>query len=231
MNIVLVIFDLAGTTVKDNQDVHRVLQQTLAAHGVTISLADANPVMGIPKPIAIRELLENHYAGNRLIDEVWIDEIHKEFVQNMILFYKTDPSVGEKEGVSKLFKKLKESKLKIAVDTGFDRLVTDALLERLGWQKDNLIDASVTSDEVLRGRPFPDMIYKAMELTQVTDSATVAKVGDTASDLQEGSAAGCRYVIGVTTGAFSKEELERETHTHLVETVDEVLQIVSPVVD
>jgi phosphoglycolate phosphatase-like HAD superfamily hydrolase len=44
-----------------------------------------------------------------------------------------------------------------------------------------------------------------MELAGVTDARKVAKVGDTISDLQEGDAAGCGWIIGVTTGAFSRE--------------------------
>ena len=36
MAIELVVFDLAGTTVKDNQDVHRMLWQALSRHGVEI---------------------------------------------------------------------------------------------------------------------------------------------------------------------------------------------------
>ena len=42
MKIELVVFDLAGTTVKDNQDVHRVLRVALRHAGVDISLEDAN---------------------------------------------------------------------------------------------------------------------------------------------------------------------------------------------
>lgn len=231
MAIELIVFDLAGTTVKDNKDVHRILRKALAQHGVEISIADANAVMGIPKPVAIRELLEKRYIGTRPITADWITEIHNLFVKEMIYFYKTDPSVGEKAGVYYTFKKLKQNKLKIVVDTGFDRQITDPLLERLGWKKENLIDASVTSDEVARGRPFPDLIFRAMELTHIKDAKNVAKVGDTASDMQEGNSAGCGWVIGITTGAFSKEALQQEKHTHLIENVQEVLEILKINVD
>jgi phosphonatase-like hydrolase len=227
MPIELVIFDLAGTTVKDNKDVHRVLQHALLQEGISISLEEANAVMGIPKPIAIRQLLEKKYNGPKEITEDWIMHIHESFVKQMTDFYKHDPSVAECEGVSETFRKLKESKLKIAVDTGFDRLITQALLDRLGWEEQGLIDASVTSDEVLRGRPFPDMVFKAMEMTHVNDARSVAKVGDTSYDLQEGFSAGCGIIIGVTTGAFSREELTKEPHTHLIEKVPQIIEILN----
>jgi len=120
---------------------------------------------------------------------------------------------------------LKANGIKVVVDTGFDRQIVTPLLKRLGWKENNLIDDSVTSDEVKQGRPFPDLIFEAMKRTGVRDVARVAKVGDTASDLHEGTSAGCRYVLGITTGAFSRAELAKEPHTHLIESISELLLI------
>ncbi|MCI0751090.1 MAG: HAD hydrolase-like protein [Flammeovirgaceae bacterium] len=224
MDIELVIFDLAGTTVKDNQDVHKVLQKVLAQVGVTISLEEANAVMGIPKPVAIRILLEQRERYP--ITDKLVQEIHDTFVSEMIHFYQEDDTVGEKEGVSETFRKLKQQNIKVGIDTGFDRQITNALLNRLGWVANGLIDCSVTSDEVEYGRPHPDLIYKAMKLTGVNDIRRVAKVGDTVSDLQEGSSAGCGLVIAITSGAFSVEQLQREKHTHLINQIPEVLELI-----
>jgi phosphonatase-like hydrolase len=226
MKIDLIVFDLAGTTVRDNRDVHRVLQLALRKFDVHISLDDANAVMGIPKPVAIRELLLQRDSQSRRITEEWIDEIHDEFIREMVLFYQHDPGVGEKEGVSGTFRTLKKHGIKIAVNTGFDRLITDALLRRLGWIDNGLIDCSVTSDEVPRGRPYPDMIFKAMQIMRVRDASRVAKVGDTTFDLDEGNSAGCGLVIGVTSGAFSREELSNSKHSFLVENVADIVEII-----
>lgn len=227
MQIELIVFDLAGTTVKDNNDVHKVLKHSLSIHGVEITVEDANEVMGIPKPVAIEYLLNKYHTNACDITKEWISEIHDTFVDQMIDFYERDESVGEKEGVSNMFKKLKWNNIKVVVDTGFDRPVAASLLKRLGWIEGNLIDASVTSDEVVRGRPYPDLIFRAMELADVTDVRKVAKVGDTVSDLREGTSAGCGMVIGVTSGAFSEEDLRKEDHTHLVENVPEILEILN----
>jgi phosphoglycolate phosphatase-like HAD superfamily hydrolase len=89
-----------------------------------------------------------------------------------------------------------------------------------------LISGSVTSDEVKRGRPFPDMVLKAMELAGISDPNGVAKVGDTSSDMLQGTSAKCGLVIGVTTGAFTRQELENEPHTHIAESLQEVLHII-----
>lgn len=224
MAVELVVFDLAGTTVHDNFDVPRILQESLAHFGVNVALADAAAEMGIPKPIAIKTLMESQ---GMTADPQRIEDIHQLFIREMIRFYQHDSSVKEKEGVSETFERLKSAGVKIAVDTGFDRETTDPLLARMGWVDKGLIDFSVTSDEVPCGRPFPDMIFKAMAITRVPDLQCVAKVGDTASDMQQGAAAGCRWIIGVTTGAYSRAQLAREPHTHLVEQLPEILPILN----
>ncbi|WOK05516.1 HAD hydrolase-like protein [Imperialibacter roseus] len=225
-SIQLVVFDLAGTTVQDDQDVQKVLRKTLQRQGVSITMDEAAKVMGIPKPVALRQLLEYHLPESIKVTDDMIDELHDAFVSDMVSFYEEDPSVREMAGASDTFKVLKESGISVYVDTGFDRKTTDALIERLGWLKQELLDGSITSDEVESGRPHPDMIFKAMKLSKVTEASFVAKVGDTASDLGEGTAAGCGLVIGVTTGAYSREDLEKEPHTHIADSLPEVLQII-----
>jgi phosphonatase-like hydrolase len=149
------------------------------------------------------------------------------FQKEMVRFYKNDPGVREIEGVSSVFEVLRKHNIKTGIDTGFDRRIADTILERLGWREKGLIDVSITSDEVANGRPYPDMIFRAMELTGVTSADQVVKVGDTASDLQQGTAAGCKYVVGVTTGAFSQEALAREPHTHIISQLSDLLPIIN----
>lgn len=225
-SIQLVVFDLAGTTVHDNQDVQRVLQQTLQKQDVFISMEEAARVMGIPKPVALHQLLHKHLPDKSAITDKVIDNLHEMFVDDMVAFYEQDQLVKEMDGASDAFRQLKAAGIKVFVDTGFDRQITDVLVERLGWVRHSLIDGSVTSDEVEQGRPFPDMIYRAMELTGVAEVSAVAKVGDTASDMLQGTSAGCGLVIGVTTGAYTREALQSEPHTHIANSLQEAVKII-----
>ena len=224
MSIKLVVFDMAGTTVADENNVAGVLQQTLAAAGICVTLGDVNKVMGYPKPVAIRELMKT--AGIDDVTDEAVARLHSIFVAGMLEHYRHSPLVAEKEGVRETFHQLRQNDIRVGIDTGFSRDIADTIFKRLGWKEDGLFDVSITSDEVANGRPYPDMIFKAMQLTQITDAAQVAKVGDTASDLQQGTAAGCRYVIGITSGAYSHQELMQEEHTHLIGNISEVLSIV-----
>ena len=60
----------------------------------------------------------------------------------------------------------------------------------------------------------------------VGDTRAVAKVGDTRADLEEGTNAGCGLVVGVTTGSFTRAQLEAYPHTHIVASVADVPELV-----
>ncbi len=219
MNIELVIFDMAGTTVNDQDGVNRSLRAALDHVGISVTREAVNEVMGIPKPIALTRLIEASQHPERLAD---LDAIHADFVQRMIRFYQTDPSVHEIAGASETFRRLHDAGIKVALDTGFTRDIVDVVLDRLGWKNSDLIDLTITSDEVERGRPHPDMVEKAIRDLGISEASRVAKVGDTPSDLQEGTAAGCGAVIGVTEGSHNAEQLQPHAHTHLVGSVTDV---------
>lgn len=216
--IELVIFDIAGTTVNDPDLVLISLQEALRSAGVEKSRDEINPYMGITKPVAITQLLgadAHNYSVAR---------IHDDFVARMLEVYRTHPDVRPIDGAEEVFVALKAKGIKIALDTGFDRQICNVILDRLGWNA--LFDATVTSDEVVRGRPFPDLVFRAMELTGTTNSSHVAKVGDTPSDLLEAANAECGLSFGVLYGTHTREELEIHPHTALVSHLSEILPMI-----
>jgi phosphonatase-like hydrolase len=222
----LVVFDMAGTTVYDGDAVSSSFHSALAQAGVKANPALVRSVMGLHKPEAIRILLE---AAGRRFSEQDVAAIHEHFVSRMLDYYRTDPAVREIAGAATTFAALRSAGIKVALNTGFNRMIADVLLARLGWHVPEVIDAVVTSDEVLRGRPHPDMIRSLMVRLGIREAAGVAKVGDTRADLEEGANAGCGVNIGVTSGTFTREELQASPHTHIVTSVREVPGILLPV--
>jgi phosphonatase-like hydrolase len=211
MRVQLVVFDMAGTTVYDGDAVRSCFRATLGAAGLAAATAAIHAVMGLPKPEAIRRLAGPDAPQSR------VDALHEDFVARMKRYYEADPAVREADGATATFARLRAAGVKVALDTGFSRPIVDVLLKRLGWREGQTIDASVTSDEVPRGRPHPDMVLHLMRKLGVADARSVAKVGDTPSDLQQGTAAGCGWVIGVTSGTHTREQLAPVPHTHLIE--------------
>lgn len=219
MKIELVVLDMAGTTVNDEDGVNRAVREALANVGIMVSPDAVNQVMGIPKPVALRQLIEASPHPERLAE---LQTIYADFIARMIRFYQTDPSVHEIPGAGAAFAKLRKAGIKVALDTGFSREIVDVVLERLGWQPGGAIDAAIASDEVPRGRPHPDMIHKLMQDLGITDASRVVKVGDTPSDLEEGTNAGCGMNVGVTQGSHTAAQMAECKHTHLIGTVAEL---------
>ncbi|MFC3198738.1 HAD-IA family hydrolase [Parapedobacter deserti] len=225
MDIALIVFDIAGTTVKDDNKVGEAFQATLQHFGYDIPLEQINPYMGYEKHEAIKEILKTKNS-DAAIDDAQISAIHRFFVGRMIRYYETTDEIAALPDVEDTFAMLHEKGVKVAINTGFSRNIANVIVDKLGWHKRELIDDVIASDEVPRGRPYPDMIHQLMQRAGIADPLSVAKVGDTEVDINEGKNAGCRYVIGVTTGAYTREALEPYTPTHIVDNVSEVLNII-----
>jgi len=219
----LVVFDMAGTTVHDPGAVNGCFRAALEAAGLSVEPAAVNEVMGLPKLEAVRRLVARSHHHEALLQR--ISQIHQDFVARMIDFYTNDLAVREIPGTSETFRNLGKAGIKVAVNSGFSRNIAQVIIDRLGWEKDGLIQASVTSDEVPRGRPHPDMIQLLMSRFEIRDPKEVAKVGDTPADLEEGTNAGCGLVIGVTQGTHSRTQLEEYPHTHLIDSVADLFQV------
>lgn len=216
----LVVFDLAGTTIEDHDVVARCLAEATHSVGVATDRAGANSVMGLPKPVAIAELIAKHDAVPVAAVDIERIEAATAFFQDSILrHYRSPGAVLPIPGVEAVLYTLRESGMNIAIDTGFSATVADAILDRLRWLETGLVDARVASDEVRHGRPAPDLVLEAMRRCGIDDVRSVAKVGDTPADLGEGSSAGCGWVVGVTYGTHSREELASHPHTSLIDDI------------
>lgn len=218
--IELVIFDMTATTVRDDDAVNRCLRDALGAVGVEVTRDQVNAVMGIARPVGVRMLLAEGLKVRP--EDNQIRAVYDGFLERMMAFYRSDPSVQEMPGATAVFQRLKAAGYKLALDTGFNRTVVNVILDRLGWSSPGLLDATVASDEVQNGRPHPDLVLEAMRRTGVSAVQATAKVGDTPPDLQEGMSAGCGLVIGVTNGTHSRSELACYPHTHLIDGLDEL---------
>jgi phosphonatase-like hydrolase len=214
----LVVFDMAGTTVEDSGAVNRCFREAFEVHGHSIDARIVDSVMGLAKPLAIRMLLDRNGAS---AGDSIVDAIHSEFVERMKRYYASSPEVREVPGARELFRELRRRGIKVALDTGFSRDITDVILKRLGWTSED-IDATVASDEVARGRPYPDMIERLRAQLGISNSRLIAKVGDAEADLGEGRNARCGWAIGVSWGTTTRQKLEQFEPDFVVDSVEEL---------
>jgi phosphonatase-like hydrolase len=219
--IKLAVLDMAGTTVDCTFAVHDCLVGAFADHKLFIDRDVASMSIAVPKPVGIRTILFEAFS---MSDDELADAIHERFLDRMNRFYAEDEGVQPLPGTEQLFAFLKEQGIYIALDTGFSRPTADVIIQRLGWR--NVIDFSVTSDEVEKGRPYADMILRAMDRFDIENPAEVIKAGDSPADMKQGKDAGCYLTIGVLSGAFSQKELKEAGADALVDRPDEIIEII-----
>lgn len=222
----LVVFDIAGTTVYDKGNIKESFLSAFGRVGYSIPAEEVDKMMGYRKKDAIQMLLEKFYPEQSENVNL-IDEIHFLFTNEMVHFYKNDKELQPLPHAEVLFQQLKDKGIKVALNTGFTQVITNAILQKLNWHNNPLIDYVISSDEVAEGRPYPYMIIKIQNELSVADGEQVVKVGDTEVDILEGRNAGCGKVISVTTGAYTRAQLSTYQPDHIIDSLEEIPAILN----
>ena len=232
----MVMFDLAGTTVDDDTGVRDCLYKAAKEFNIDATSEEIQLHQGMNK-IHLYQFLISRSRGRKIAIEDFekikdpdtLDEamaVFKRFSEIMIDYY--GKNVREIPGASDTFRWCHANGIKVATDTGFHRDVTDAIMDGLGWERDGLIDISVTVDDIPGeiGRPAPFMIYYAMMRLNIQSIHEVIKIGDTPADMLEGYNAGCRGVVGVLSGPRPVEVWAKYWHTHIIPSVKNLPELI-----
>ena len=231
----LVVFDMAGTTVRDQHEVETCFAQAAAATGLRATAARILAAQGQAKRFVFETLWREQLGPGAPAAELGalVDESYGAFRRILEDHYRT-AEVVPTAGCLELLAFLKGQGVRIALTTGFYRTVTDLILRRLGWDAGldaqhrgnahSFIDLSIASDEVAAGRPAPLMIQKAMQAFGITDPQGVYNVGDTPSDLESGRRAGCARSLGVVNGTHTRAQLAACPHDGLFASLAELHQ-------
>eukprot|EP00211_Chloroparvula_japonica_P014726 CAMPEP_0119119124 /NCGR_PEP_ID=MMETSP1310-20130426/752_1 /TAXON_ID=464262 /ORGANISM="Genus nov. species nov., Strain RCC2339" /LENGTH=224 /DNA_ID=CAMNT_0007108539 /DNA_START=6 /DNA_END=676 /DNA_ORIENTATION=+ len=214
----LVVFDMAGTTVDEDNVVYKTLRNAIVKAGCDVTLETVlEHGAGKEKLQAIKDVME---AKGLEGDAV---AIHAAFRVDLTKAYQTLDVKGM-AGTGEVFQKLRERGAKVVLNTGYDRGTAESLVAKIGWKVGEDIDGLVTASDVPNNRPKPDMILLAMKETGVSDPGVVAKIGDSAIDVEEGKNAQCGYTFGVTTGAQTRKQLAAASPTAVVDSLDEMFE-------
>jgi phosphonatase-like hydrolase len=149
-----------------------------------------------------------------------VDKTSAVFSERLATAYREKPPTPF-PGVVEMFATLRSAGVKVALQTGYSAEIATSILAGLGWTVGHdstaTVDAVVTSDLVPSSRPAPYVVFRCLEDTGVIDVRRALVAGDTPNDLQAGTHAGAGFVVGVGTGSFTLDELERAPHTHLLD--------------
>jgi phosphonatase-like hydrolase len=214
----LVVFDIGGTTIEDDGRVPSVFRAALSAHGLEVSLDEIDTLRGMSKREAVLRLVDDPASGAALAAAVYEDfraRLREEFERRP-----PRPIAG----AAAVFERLRAAGVRIALTTGFERAIVDAILRPLGWDG-RVLDAVVCAGDVAHGRPAPDLILRAMEQTGIADPRAVANVGDTTADVGAARAAGAGWNIAVLSGAHGREALEQAGATAIISSVADLASV------
>ena len=221
--IKMVVFDMAGTTVDEDNVVYKTLQKAINEAGVDVSFEEVLlHGAGKEKEKAIKDILLSVGVVNSQVTS----DAFAYFLTHLQLAYTILP-IKPQPGANEVFKSLKKKGLFVVLNTGYNLETAQSLIQKLGWQIGQDFDALVTASDVPNNRPMPDMIHLAMQQFGITDATEVVKVGDSAIDIEEGKNAGCSITIGITTGAHTKAQLGAANPSFIVNSLEEILPLIA----
>ncbi len=219
-DIRMVVFDMAGTTVDEGNLVYKTLHKILVHNGINCTLDEVLTYgAGKEKRKAIVDIIA---FSNTPITIQEVDEIFIQFLKALSEAYK-NAVVQPQKYAEEIFSALHKQGILLVLNTGYDTNTANALLKKLNWVVGVTIDCLVTASDVSNGRPNPDMIHLAMKQFDITDPSTVAKVGDSIIDIEEGKNANCGLVVGITTGAHTTQQLASAEPNFIIDNLEELL--------
>ena len=211
MVLKLIVLDIGGTLIGDHGEVPDAMLGAFARKGITITPQEFSEWRGAAKRGMVKHFVEQRAPSG---GAALIEAIYGDFTATASKAY---ANVQPIPGAENALKELQAMKLLLATTTGFDRTLTTQVLSHLGWQ--HYFVASITSDDVVDGRPAPYMLFRAMEAAHVNDVREVLAIGDTPLDLQAANNAGVGASIGVWSGAATEERLRKERNSGVLPSV------------
>lgn len=220
--IKMVVFDMAGTTVDEDNVVYKTLQKVINNAGYNFSLKQVLEVgAGKEKLQAIKDILQ---LAAKASEENLPENLYAIFDKELAAAYNTI-DIKPQPGALEVFKALQQKNIVVVLNTGYNKTTAQSLLNKLNWKEGEQIDGLITATDVQKNRPLPDMIQLAMKQFFITNANDVAKVGDSIIDIEEGKNAGCGLSIGITTGAHTNAQLITANPDYIINHLMELLPL------
>ena len=178
-----VVFDMDGVLVDTEHLWDEVREQLTEEWGGSYTPEAQRAMMGMSSPEWSRYLHE--VVGLREPPEA----INAEVVRRMLARY--DVELPVVRGAVEAVRRLAERGLELAVASSSNRQLIDSVLRRLELER--LFAVTVSSEEVARGKPAPDVSLEAARRLGVEPRRCVA-VEDSASGIRAAHAAGMHVV-------------------------------------
>jgi HAD superfamily hydrolase (TIGR01509 family) len=204
-----VIFDLDGVLIDSESVWDAARRSVVADNGGTWTETATRAMQGMSSSEWSR------YLHDELGVSLDPDEISRQVVERMLAAYEREVPLlpGAVEAVTRL-----AGRWPLGLASSSNRPVIDAVLESAGLT--GCFSATVSGDEVARGKPSPD-VYLAAAGKLGVDAARAAAVEDSSNGLRAGAAAGM-LVIAVPNREFPPADDALALASLVVESVGEL---------
>jgi phosphonoacetaldehyde hydrolase len=200
-----VIFDWAGTTVDYGCFAPTgVFVEVFRQRGIDITLSEARGPMGMHKREHIRQITKYPRIATewKLIHGVQCTE--KDIEEMFSCFIPLQLSVLEKHAeiipeLPEALETIRSMNLKIGSTTGYNNAMME-ILTAAAARQGYIPDSVVCATDVPAGRPAPWMAFRNAENLGIYPMNAIVKIGDTISDIQEGTNAGM-WSVGVVSSS------------------------------
>jgi HAD superfamily hydrolase (TIGR01662 family) len=215
-----VIFDLDGTLI-DSIDIYFTIVEK-ALERLKLPPVSRNKILAAAESEDFNwELILPQEALSRkdkIIDKAWgvINEIAPRMFEDQMELI---------QGADTIVENLSSNGLKIGLVTSSQKQYLEIKMQPLKHAGvEELFEVIITTDDVLKRKPAPDPLITCAQQLDMKPGNCVY-VGDTATDIKAGKAAGMR-TIGVLTGFDEYAILENEKPDAIMESVRNLLEVI-----
>jgi len=220
----MVCADLFGTMVSDEGMVERAFAEAIGTQGIVPGtgayarcMVQVHQARGEPDIDIFRKMFPGNEAGAQVTKLTF----ERSFAASIDRI-----GLSAVPGAEAAIDKLTGAGVRVCLITGISRGLLGRMLDTLGWW--DRVDLAICSEDVGRGCPWPDPVLTAVLRLGIADVRQVAVAAGTESAILSGCRSGACIVAGVRTGAHSSAKLRRAGATHLIGSVADLPDLISP---
>lgn len=223
MKVKMVVFDMAGTTIDEDNIVYKTLQKSINNFGLDVTLEDVLAIgAGQEKLNAIKDVLMHHGKEEDLKNAPAIFELFKKSLASAYQEF----DLKAMPDAASVMQELRNNNVLVVLNTGYDKITANYILQKIQWRQFVHYDLLVTASDVRNSRPAADMIHFAMNLFSIDNAQEIIKIGDSKIDIEEGKNANCLYSIGITTGAQTRDQLLEANPDFVINNLNELFDVI-----
>lgn len=202
----LVVMDLLGVFMENNDSVKAAIAAAFQAHGVRIDEDLATSSLGFPNTQGIESVLRWLHPLEQPHKET-VRSIHALAVKELTRMMTYAGSIEPSAGVVRLCEQWHKCGVAVAAVSTLQSDTVKAMLRRFGWDEHPPFHALVLAEEINMDNFHADVIKECMRRLGVAEVSAVAKVSTRARGLVNAKKLGCGWKVLLDAGSLTTDQI------------------------